>query len=96
MRGKCKICNNLKNDWCEMVIDSPDPDMVRDCRFFSHKTNADRYRAMSDEELARVFSSIDCPRRPDDDVCGMFDDDCNACWLDWLQLPVKDGDNDVG
>ena len=48
----CKNCNNLVNDWCEKVIDSPDQDMQRDCRYFCEKTNADRIRAMSDEELA--------------------------------------------
>lgn len=48
----CKKCNNLVNDWCEKVIDSPDPDMQRDCQHFREKTNADRIRAMSDEELS--------------------------------------------
>lgn len=48
----CKKCNNLVNGWCEKVIDSPAPDMARDCRHFCEKTNADRIRAMSDEELA--------------------------------------------
>ena len=48
----CKKCNNLVNDWCEKVIDSPDQDMQRDCQQFREKTNADRIRSMSDEELA--------------------------------------------
>lgn len=48
----CKKCNNLVNDWCEKVIDSPDQDMQRDCQYFCEKTNADRIRAMSDEELS--------------------------------------------
>ena len=51
----CKKCNNLVNDWCEKVIDSPDPDMQRDCQYFCEKTNADRIRAMSDEELAEML-----------------------------------------
>lgn len=51
----CKKCNNLVNGWCEKVIDSPDPDMQRDCQHFREKTNADRIRAMSDEELANVL-----------------------------------------
>lgn len=51
----CKKCNNLVNDWCEKVIDSPDPDMQGDCQYFWEKTNADRIRAMSDEELADVL-----------------------------------------
>lgn len=52
----CKKCNNLVNDWCEKVIDSPDQDIQRDCRYFCEKTNADRIRAMSDEELADFLS----------------------------------------
>ena len=51
----CKKCNNLVNDWCEKVIDSPDPDMQRDCQHFREKTNADRIRSMSDEELADIL-----------------------------------------
>ena len=51
----CKKCNNLVNDWCEKVIDSPDQDMQRDCQHFREKTNADSIRAMSDEELAKLL-----------------------------------------
>ena len=52
----CKKCNNLVNGWCEKVIDSPDPDMQRDCQHFREKTNADRIRSMSDEELANFLA----------------------------------------
>ena len=51
----CKKCNNLVNGWCEKVIDSPDPDMQRDCQHFCEKTNAQKIRAMSDEELADML-----------------------------------------
>ena len=33
----CKKCKNLVNDWCEKVIDSPDPDMQRYCQHFREK-----------------------------------------------------------
>ena len=52
----CKKCNNLVNDWCEKVIDSPDQDMQRDCQYFCEKTNADRVRSMTDEELAELLN----------------------------------------
>ena len=52
----CKKCNNLVNDWCEKVIDSPDQDMQRDCHYFCEKTNAQKIRAMSDEELANFLA----------------------------------------
>ena len=51
----CKKCNNLVNDWCEKVIDSPDQDIQRDCQYFCEKTNAQKIRAMSDEELADML-----------------------------------------
>ena len=75
----CKKCNNLVNDWCEKVIDSPDQDMQRDCQYFWEKTNADRLRAMSDEELARWLEYEGggaCA-----EMCG---------WLNWLQQPAED------
>ena len=54
----CKKCNNLVNGWCEKVIDSPDPDMQRDCQHFREKTNADRIRSMTDDELNDMFHEI--------------------------------------
>ena len=52
----CKKCNNLINGWCEKKIDSPDPNMVRDCQYFWEKTNADSIRSMTDEELAHFLA----------------------------------------
>lgn len=31
---KCKYCKNYKNEWCEIIFDSPYPDIERDCRYF--------------------------------------------------------------
>ena len=72
----CKKCKNLVNDWCEKVIDSPDPDMQRYCRYFCEKTNAQKIRAMSDEELADVLREF--ATKP---MQGSF--------LDWLQQPAE-------
>ena len=72
----CKKCNNLVNGWCEKVIDSTDPDMQRDCQHFCEKTNADRIRAMSDEELADVLREF--ATKP---MQGSF--------LEWLQQPAE-------
>ena len=92
----CKKCNNLVNDWCEKVIDSPDPDMQRDCQHFREKTNADRIRAMSDENLAAVFKTfctaiidrIDCMD------CPLYRFGCPGNsnfndWIKWLQQPAE-------
>ena len=75
----CKKCSNLINGWCEKKIDSPDPNMVRDCQYFWEKTNADRIRAMSDEELAKemrshAFALATCSEK---------------AWLEWLQSPAE-------
>ena len=71
----CKKCNNLVNDWCEKVIDSPDPDMQRDCRYFCEKTNADLIRYMDDEELAEFLIDLA--------------DDGNLRIREWLQQPAE-------
>lgn len=75
----CKKCNNLVNDWCEKVIDSPDTDMQRDCQHFREKTNADRIRSMTDEELAENMSDWQC-------WGGGLDP---KYWLEWLQQPAE-------
>ena len=89
----CKKCNNLVNDWCEKVIDSPDPDMQRDCQYFCEKTNADRIRSMNDEELAKWIDWL-FGRCEWCDTDKMGTDDCNdvsctPCILEWLKQPEE-------
>lgn len=86
----CKKCNNLINGWCEKKIDSPDPNMVRDCQYFWEKTNADRIRAMSNEELCKFLGECKfC------DICVegcdscTYNGDCDKRLLDWLQSPAE-------
>lgn len=50
------------------------------------KTNADRIRAMTDEELAKILNG-GCP--PGGAKCN---ERCETCWLDWLRSPVEDGE----
>ena len=71
----CKKCNNLVNGWCEKVIDSPDPDMQRDCQYFCEKTNADCIRYMDDEELAEFLIDLA--------------DDGNPRIREWLKQPAE-------
>lgn len=56
------------------------------------KTNGDRIRAMTDEELSEKISRmtpycVHCPIR-----CGIFctEKECKARWLSWLRSPVED------
>ena len=49
------------------------------------KTNADRIRAMSDEELASFIASLDCPDRWRE--CNGH---CDECVLGWLKQPTEE------
>ena len=86
----CKKCKNLVNGWCEKVIDSPDPDMQRDCQHFREKTNADRIRSMTDDELNDLFNDI-YNAGVDDAVEYEWGHRTNSFeWtMEWLQKPAE-------
>lgn len=52
-------------------------------------TNADRIRAMTDEELAELCQNS-CCREGYDDCPTQFYGDCEDCWLDWLKQEVEE------
>ena len=88
---KCRNCFFYRNEWCEKIVDSPDPEEVRDCNYFREMTNADRIRAMSDEELAEFIKHIKvraafCKAVKDNDA---FEALCSA---EWLQKPAEEDD----
>lgn len=57
-------------------------------------TNADRIRAMTDDELAEAISSIPmCVGTDDDKDCE--NDGCKGCFLKWLQQPSEEDDHGV-
>ena len=86
----CKKCNNLVNGWCEKVIDSPDPDMQRDCQYFCEKTNAQKIRSMSDDELNELFRDI-YNAGAEDAVSYEWGQRTNSFeWtMEWLQQPAE-------
>lgn len=60
------------------------------------KTNGDRIRSMSDEELAKFIAPLaSCPgcyaRRVNIEDCGY---DCKKAWLDWLKEVTRDAFED--
>ena len=55
----------------------------------SDKTNADRVRAMKDEELAEWYDELLCGSRSVAE-CRTFNRNCEACALDWLKQPYKE------
>ena len=88
----CKTCEYEKI--CEM------PDFVRNdlklCKTYQEKkpqTNADRIRAMTDEELAKVFDNFIAPctvciyRK---DMCVSNDYSCTNGILQWLKSEAKE------
>ena len=74
---KCK-----KNNSCTMCWRTSN----KKCPHFIQKTNADRIRSMSDEELAKKLQYM-CPVGAD---CIKMSGDCKSCWLDWLQQPAEE------
>lgn len=61
------------------------------------KTNADRIRAMTDEELAEWMAlNTDCYycRAKDDGRCAsLATTPCGDVWLDWLKQEAENGEN---
>ena len=50
-------------------------------------TNADKIRAMSDEELSTFMNCNGCP--PNNEGCN-DGQKCSVCWLEWLQKPAEE------
>lgn len=67
------------------------PCIKKNCRFFGVKTNADRIRAMTDEELAALLSEpCECSVDPEEDdyrECG--NKFCIEYLLNWLKQPAE-------
>ena len=85
MKGFCGECD--RRYACDIDPDKCDewPDPVT-------MTNADRIRAMSDEEMAeKLGRGPGCPVTGD---CEKMSMDCNACWLDWLQQTAEEDNDD--
>ena len=50
---RCADCDEYRNEWCEKVIDSPHPDMLRDCQYYHEK----------DRDVIRVVRCKDCKHK---------------------------------
>lgn len=85
-------CRNCEHPYCSYV--GVDRGCLVECANFlpSHKsqkpmTNADRIRAMSDEELADVIANgVGCVLK----APHCMDDDCTPCILRWLKQPAEE------
>lgn len=56
----------------------------------SRQTHADRFRAMTDEEMAEYFSNLSCHEAASREFCIKHEGDCTECWLDWLKQEVQE------
>lgn len=66
------------------------------CGIHVKQTNADRIRAMTDEELVELFANDNCGYCRIHDFC--FDKgcaiNCEDVWLDWLRQEGENGKTD--
>ena len=85
---QCKKCFNLINDWCEKVMDSPHPELTRDCEHYRALTNGDDIRRLPDEKLAPFLAMVSngiCPHVE----CEQKGASCIKCWQEWLKKETK-------
>jgi hypothetical protein len=93
------ISRKYGNEGYEVIINTDCHEHYRASEEFARRlidhakpmTNADRIRAMTDEELIAVFVLEDkCPpKRYASRFCDNCDS-CKDCWLDWLQQPAEE------
>ena len=78
-----ELCVNCKkNNSCTMCWKTSN----KKCPHFVQKTNADKIRAMSDEELSDVVANgVGCVRK----APHCMDDDCTPCIRKWLKQPAE-------
>ena len=66
-------------------------ELARCCVDHQTMTNADRIRAMSDEELAAFMNNFDvCDTRKNDECKFIYLADCKECVLAWLRQPAEE------
>ena len=86
-----ELCVNCKqNNSCTMCWKTSN----KKCPHFIQKTNADRFRAMSDEELAKWLVDLHtiCECCSTQERCEIVksNDFCRQHILDWLKQPAKE------
>ena len=86
-------CKNCKKQGCS--LSGKDHEMSFECKAYIGKTNADRLRSMTDEELAEMMSPNDsgCPPIMRGGTSCLGQISCGECWLDWLKEEVSTNGN---
>lgn len=78
------LCENCADKTCYGYSHS-----ILECEDFIPQTNADRIRAMTDEELAGWFGTHACCMA-EPFACHKPGGACKRCWTDWLKSPVEE------
>lgn len=97
-------CRNCKHDkfavdemdgaqfhWCKKYYDSYDDSKANGCEAYEPKTNADKIRNMTDEELAKFFFE---PNQEFCRKCKYLCSDCDGLYCEeamneWLKQPAE-------
>ena len=78
---------NAKNCPAQIIKITDDLCEQWDCEWRKPKTNADRIRSMSDEELCKFMKG--CPPNREQWQGCMSLNSCSPCWLDWLKQEAE-------
>ena len=91
MKKECYTCKYDKDCHWDDCLFGDTPTRWEPAEHYKPDTNADRIRAMSDEELAEVLGELvhcgGCPMR---DNCKVADLPCNNVLLEWLKQPAEE------
>lgn len=84
---KCTTCKHYTamGEMCDEVLDIIEPGEI-DCWGYEAATNADRIRAMSDEELLKFIKKT----VGNAEVCRILKTEPKFLTLDWLQQPADE------
>ena len=91
-KAKCPFKNPCCGDDIAYFVEGSECDNFNQKVLAPPQTNADRIRAMSDEELCKLL--MDIPSVPCDQNVyqGKCNDKCKECITDWLQQPAEEDD----
>ena len=81
-----------ENRWCKVACSYCTLMQESTCKH-NKQTNADRIRAMSDEEFIDFFRYRGCPPDRLTGKCVKVGV-CEACWVDWLKQTAEEVDDD--
>lgn len=93
---KCNNCKHLRDGWCNILYDSPDPDIERECDSYKTRSNYDRIKQMSVEDMAKMLANeiphgdcygcnLECTTYMGD----KFKDCCINAYYRWLEQEVE-------